>query len=159
MDARQRLQRRCQEMADALQALESDVLALPPAPDRRQYLAAVHRLMHVLEQDLHEPLGAVIAAQSTGASMPVGHSDEVSAPTGQDLMDEVLAVSIDAHLLDACTPQWRQAARVAGTAVGQWPDLPVMLFAQRLQGLIAAGHVEVRGDVLNILQSDVRLRP
>lgn len=154
MDARQRLQARCQGLADALQTLESEVLALPPAPERRQYLAAVHRLMHVLEQELHGPLTAAMAAQSPRESVADG--DGATAPPESLPLDEALALAIDAHLLEACTSQWHRAARVAGTAVGLWPDLPVSLFAQRLQVLINAGRIEVRGDILNILQSEVR---
>lgn len=132
------LQGACQTLAEALEALEQHVLALPAGPQRSHCLQAVQRMAHVFDTELRLPL-----------SQP---APEPAPPlTGPE------EAQIDDCLLDALTAEWRRAARVVGAAVAEWPDMPLEHFAQRLQVLAQAGRLQVRGDFTSLLHSEVRL--
>lgn len=150
-------------LAEALNTLEARVLDLPEGDARSRYLRAVQRMAHAMELDLLAPLQLAIEDSPclTGDEDATARDDTGDALIGSDGDPEPasaeLRAEIDRCLLEACTSQWRQAARVAGMALGQWPDLPIELFARRLQGLASRGLIEAKGDLTLILHSEVRL--
>ncbi len=148
------------QLADVLTEMESLVLSQPESEERRRLMRAIQRLASLADMELRLPLEkamedmsqsradradrAVLRVQDHGV---LADSPGIAATT----IDE-----IDAYLRDACTDQWRQAARVTGTAVAQWPDLPIALFAERLLHLSRTGTLESRGDLTQVLHSEVR---
>lgn len=144
-----------QSLAQALAAFESHVLSLPAGPERSAYLQAVQRMAHVLEMELSQPLAR--ALESPGAEGSADRIEPSSGGSPDHGLDERLVQAIDACLLGATTFEWRRAARVVGVAVAEWPALPLAQLAHRLQSLARTGRLEARGDLANMLHSEVRL--
>lgn len=75
---------------------------------------------------------------------------------------EQLAV-IDAALLANCRDQWRKIAMIVGLAMGDLADrlarVPDVFYANRVRGLVRAGHLESRGDLAYMGFSEVRVAP
>ena len=149
----------CQALSLAIAEVEARLFDLPEGEERSRYLRAMQRMAHLLETELQGPLSqASSAPHHTDVPGSTAERNSVEDPLSAlcNALGAATLEEIDAWLLEACTPQWRQAARVTGTAVGQWPELPIALFAERLQTLARAGHIEAKGDLAMVLQSEVR---
>ncbi|WP_353396750.1 DUF3658 domain-containing protein [Hydrogenophaga sp. 5NK40-0174] len=137
----------------------------PEGEDRRVMLRAVQKLASQVDIDLRIPLERAMQTLAPPESAGTGGQANSSGDGNAEHETWVRSLGaeevarIDAQLLDACSDQWRQAARLAGTAVASWPDLPISFFAARLQALARQGKLEARGDLSLMLHSEVRRQP
>jgi hypothetical protein len=95
---------------------------------------------------------------------PEGPQDTLLDDEEQAAVDRLTANQvqrIDDALLSDCISSGRKVARIAGTAVGllhdELPDVPTGFYSQRVQALVAAGHLDLRGNLDYMRFSEVRL--
>ena len=70
---------------------------------------------------------------------------------------------LDEQILRFATERWRKVAMIVGSVLFD-PNIEKLPLsdsdiANRVGELVAAGHLEARGDVQNIRYSEVRLKP
>jgi hypothetical protein len=68
---------------------------------------------------------------------------------------------IDECLLSHTSQEWQKVARVIGSTMAvlgsQFPNVPDVLYAQRIKHLAEAGVIEAVGDLNRIRHSEVRI--
>lgn len=71
------------------------------------------------------------------------------------------AEAADALVLGHCSGQWQKVAMVVGAALDEFdarfPGLPYICMQVRMLELQGQGRLEIRGDVMAMRQSEVRL--
>ena len=92
--------------------------------------------------------------------------EEEAVPSFEDLAEIQRATAsevaaIDTLIFRACSPQWRKVAMVAGTLLNEFDSkfahLPFVFIQVRISELARAGQLEVRGNVMKLRASEVRL--
>ena len=94
-------------------------------------------------------------------------SSEPDEPTVEELAamraaTPLEAAAVDALVLGACDHRWRKVAMVVGALLDRfdsgYPHLPFVYLQARMLELEDQGRLEVRGDVMAMRHSEVRLR-
>lgn len=95
---------------------------------------------------------------------PEGPPDSLLDANEQAFVDRLTAAQvqrIDEALLSDCIASGRKVARIIGTAFtllrDEMPEVPLGLYSQRVQALVAAGKLDSRGNLDYMRFSEVRL--
>ncbi len=95
-------------------------------------------------------------SQNDGGREPT--SEEIEQMR-QATLDE--AAAVDALILRYCTQQWHKVAMVVGQSLNEFEakfrHLPFIYMQVRMLELQDSGRIEIRGDVMSMRTSEVRL--